>query len=125
MYAVVQIGSMILRSECMTTLSVDCAVAGTLAPMIESAAHSASSGFVSLMKASFGGPRCPDISMDARGSPAVEHVRTEVLQPQRRVVGPAVRRFRDPDVDHLADEHGVIAALDGIGQPALHPRRRI
>ncbi len=57
--------------------------------------------------------------------PAVEDLVAEVLQPQGGVVGPALGRLREPGLDDLADEDGVIAHLHRRLQRALDVGRRV
>src|SRR5919106_2615338 len=56
--------------------------------------------------------------------PAVVDLVARVLQPQRRVVGAALRLLRETGVDHAADEHRVVAFFHRRFERALDVGRR-
>src|SRR6266508_5154324 len=70
-------------------------------------------------------PLGSDAAGARRSSAAVEDLVAELLQPERGVVRAALGRLREPDVDHAADEHRVIALLHSLLQRALDVCRRV
>jgi hypothetical protein len=60
-----------------------------------------------------------------RGSTAVERLLPEILQCERLVIRATRDVTRNPGVDDLPDEDGVIPLLDGIQQRAIEEGRRV